>query len=326
MSNPERSSTLAHSGARSWKQDVSQTPLLFDYCPSFPSTRALYFEILAKTTIAPSEFWIMDIGSTLCTLLLSTILALPLFYFKQYVLGLEVLFWILMWRHYFQEPLDQTTTQTLPSKEEFLKSFSEPCLQQRQENDDEEKLVQLIEQENTTAHSDLSEQYCASCSSKTGIVLCCHHTFCKLCLVEQNNQGVCPTCQTPLWHLRPLPKAKIPRWSYKANLISALTTLGMFTTKSLLCWIKSTGLFSCVTCSLDFAIGPWGRVLTPLILSLAVTRVVSEWRKDNRRQCRWEIWTEDAKVSPVVASQMFSMAIRLSTDLKLIVDGMVRGS
>ncbi|KAG9528448.1 hypothetical protein KCU93_g4229, partial [Aureobasidium melanogenum] len=90
----------------------------------------------------------MDVGSALCTLLLATVLALPLFVFKQYVHGLEILFWIVMWRHYFQEPLEQTTTpQTLPSQEEFLKNFSEPCLQPQRKDDDEEKLAQLSEQE-----------------------------------------------------------------------------------------------------------------------------------------------------------------------------------
>ncbi|KAH0021655.1 hypothetical protein KCU78_g6044, partial [Aureobasidium melanogenum] len=173
----------------------------------------------------------MDVGSALRTLLLATVLALPLFTFKQYVHGLEILFWIVMWRHYFQEPLDQTTTpQTLPSQEEFLKNFSEPCLQPQRKDDDEEKLAQLSEQElelplNAIAQNGQSEQYCSSCSSKTGVVLCCQHTFCKACLVKQNNQGICPTCQTQLWDPNRLPAGKMHRWSYKANLISSLTIL-----------------------------------------------------------------------------------------------------
>lgn len=292
--------------------------------PLSSSIRAPYFEMIAKTTTSPFKSWNMDVGNILRTLLLSTSLALPLFYFKQYVLGLEVLFWVLMWRHYFKEPLDQTTSpHALPSREEFLKDFPEPCLQQQRKDDDEEKLVQLTEQEQQTAQIELSERYCSSCSSKTGMVLSCQHAFCKPCLIEQNTQGLCPTCKTPLWHPTRLPTARIPRWSYKVNLISALTILGSFSVKSFLCWIKSTSASSCLFCSLDFQIGPWGRVLTPLMLSLAGTRVWSEWRRDVGR---WDIWPHDARVSPFIASQMFSIAIRLSTDLELIVDGMVRGA
>ncbi|KAG9587533.1 hypothetical protein KCU77_g8917, partial [Aureobasidium melanogenum] len=127
--------------------------------------------------------------------------------------------------------MDQATTpQTLPSKEEFLKNFSEICLQPERKDDDEAKLARLSEQElglptDATAQNDQNEQYCSSCSSKTGVVLCCQHTFCKACLLEQNTQGICPTCQTPLWDRNRLPTGKIHRWSYKANLISALVVL-----------------------------------------------------------------------------------------------------
>lgn len=272
------------------------------------------------------------------TIVVATILTVPLFILKQYVHALEVLFWILMWRHYFLEPLDETNTaQTLPSREEFFKDVSESGFDAKQQlqGDDEEKLAQLADQEkkpviDATAPDDPNGPYCSACLSKTGIVLCCQHIFCKTCLIKQRGQGVCPTCQTPLWRRNRLPTGKKDRWCYKAILISSLIILGMFMVKFHLCWSvlpsKSADVCSRALCTLDFSDRLFGRISTPLMLSLAIMRTWSEWSMDDGMPHRWDLWSPGNDVSPLIASQLFSHALRVSDDLEKVFDVMMRGS